>query len=474
MDNQAEFPLPVGDNEVPAGIVRLEQKLNLVEPYIEIPCGKKMSFSCKPVEVALAEIIDGREAIPPTIPTNQSFGYRRVACWEVGQGDSLMPIAYTAQGKKVEFTRSGIHRVLKIGNNSENEWRVDGLGISRRHATVHWGKSVGFWVETDSFTNPTYARSLDYDDADEWLRYSSPKKGKVKSGGTKQERTGEVLFKDKYGGSCSDKGEREENQDRTGSPEKFNISQGKVDQLGELRVVADGVGGHANGALAAETAVCSFFKSFYSGKDLVATLDTADADVSRATSEGASTVVAAVIQRDDRGKAGRVEIVQAGDSRAYILGLGETLQVTHDHSEVQAKVDAGELTQEQAVNYPNKHIITSALGGGNIKVNRYEMRWNGNTWDIEGLEVGGNIIDPTIRDIGDHSSKGEFLLMCSDGFSGLLDDGLFTNEEIWEIVSKKNFSMSDKAKQLVVLAKDRAIKKEYKKFDNITVDLAEL
>ena len=88
-------------------------------------------------------------------------------------------------------------------------------------------------------------------------------------------------------------------------------------------------------------------------------------------------------------------IVNVGDSRAYLIDRVGIHQVTVDHSVVQLMVSRGELTPEQAKTYPGKSLITRAIGTENL--------------------VFGDIFHKKV-------SKGDFLLLCSDGLSNLMDD----------------------------------------------------
>jgi protein phosphatase len=51
-----------------------------------------------------------------------------------------------------------------------------------------------------------------------------------------------------------------------------------------------------------------------------------------------------------------------GDCRAYLIRDGEIKQLTDDHSLVEELVKNGSITEEEAVNHPQKHVITRALG----------------------------------------------------------------------------------------------------------------
>lgn len=68
-----------------------------------------------------------------------------------------------------------------------------------------------------------------------------------------------------------------------------------------------------------------------------------------------TTVVAAIIANN------HAVICHVGDSRAYLVG-DDILQITTDHSVVQSLIQSGKLTMSQAKSYPEKNIITRALG----------------------------------------------------------------------------------------------------------------
>jgi protein phosphatase len=60
----------------------------------------------------------------------------------------------------------------------------------------------------------------------------------------------------------------------------------------------------------------------------------------------------------DRG----VDVGHVGDSRAYVIRAGQIYPLTRDHSMVQGMIDAGMLTEEQAIGHPDANKITRALG----------------------------------------------------------------------------------------------------------------
>jgi len=53
-----------------------------------------------------------------------------------------------------------------------------------------------------------------------------------------------------------------------------------------------------------------------------------------------------------------------GDTRAYLLRAGELFQITHDHSVVQALLDEGKITPEEAESHPQRSLLLQAIDGG--------------------------------------------------------------------------------------------------------------
>jgi serine/threonine protein phosphatase PrpC len=193
-------------------------------------------------------------------------------------------------------------------------------------------------------------------------------------------------------------GSRKSNQDRIG----FCHTSDAL-----LLVVADGMGGHENGELAAQIAVDVFAESFhrsarpqlpdpyrYLHEGLVAAHQAINA---AATAQGLAesprtTCVACVIQ-------GSIACwAHTGDSRLYIFRGGRALVQTRDHSRVQLMIDNGEIDPIAARRHPLRNRVYSCLGGD---------------------------VDPQI----DFSRKtplyaGDVVALCSDGVWAPLEDEL--------------------------------------------------
>ena len=100
-------------------------------------------------------------------------------------------------------------------------------------------------------------------------------------------------------------------------------------------------------------------------------------------------------------------IANVGDSRCYLLNRDGVRCLTTDHSLVQLMVQRGELSREQAKNYPGKNLITRAIG------------------TEPGVEC--DLFYQPVQ-------KGDYLLLCTDGLSNLLDD----QEILFEVVHGVN------------------------------------
>jgi serine/threonine protein phosphatase PrpC len=158
-------------------------------------------------------------------------------------------------------------------------------------------------------------------------------------------------------------GDRKGNEDRVG----YSYSRDVL-----LMVIADGMGGHAQGEVAAEIAVAEITRRFQLEarnrlkrpyEFLVSAIQSAHrAIVSHAVEHNLlecprTTCVACIVQ------GGRAFWAHAGDSRLYLLRGGELVAATQDHSKVQQMIDAGTLSAEAAMRHPDRNKIFSCLGG---------------------------------------------------------------------------------------------------------------
>ena len=165
----------------------------------------------------------------------------------------------------------------------------------------------------------------------------------------------------------------------------------------DLVAVADGMGGHAAGEVAAQIAIDALSEGFdrtaglrsLTDAVLAANRDVYDEAEHRKELRGMGTTLTAAAIVEERGLE-QLVLANVGDSRAYLLDRGALVQVTEDHSLVEQLVRQGELTAEEAAVHPHRHILTRAIG-------------------IDpGVEVDTWVIDPR---------PGMRLLICSDGLT---------------------------------------------------------
>jgi PPM family protein phosphatase len=223
-----------------------------------------------------------------------------------------------------------------------------------------------------------------------------------------------------------------------------------------LCAVADGMGGHASGEVAARLAVEQLGEFFrHTGRDQESTwpyqMDPARSfdenrllvgvrmanqrivDLARADEKlrgMGTTLVAAHFAADG----GAALVAHVGDSRAYLCREGTLRQLTEDHSLVNDWVKQHRLTPEEAERFPHRNVIVRALG----------MR--------EDLEV--DLIDQPFQ-------QGDVLLLCSDGLSGAVRD-----PRVAEIISGHRGDLAAAAQLLVVEANEAG------GIDNVTCVLA--
>jgi protein phosphatase len=137
-----------------------------------------------------------------------------------------------------------------------------------------------------------------------------------------------------------------------------------------LVAVADGVGGNVFGEIASEVVVSAISyldDRVYRGDP--------DRDV-RAAAEYANSRLSAAIQHDPallgmattltalRLDGSSVVVLNVGDSRAYGVRAGQCQALTRDDSIVQDMLDAGEITDDEAMRHPLRSVVLQSLSGG--------------------------------------------------------------------------------------------------------------
>ena len=162
-----------------------------------------------------------------------------------------------------------------------------------------------------------------------------------------------------------------------------------------LAVVADGMGGHAGGAIASKVGVEAFVYAMEQGGGLSDGLQAANDAIGRTAAGKASlagmgaTLVAAQVRGDE------VRWISVGDSPFFLVSAGQLERLNADHSmapQIDALVKRGMLTQEEADHHPGRHTLREAVMGEPL-----------------------TLIDKGSRRLGPDAK----LLLCSDGVQSL-------------------------------------------------------
>jgi serine/threonine protein phosphatase PrpC len=191
-------------------------------------------------------------------------------------------------------------------------------------------------------------------------------------------------------------GARESNQDRVGI---------EIAETSTLMVACDGMGGHAEGERAAETALQVLAHRFRTQPHplldplgfLHLAIGAAHQQIVRLGSQiplehrPRATIALCLVQ------AGSAYFAHVGDSRAYHLRHGKIIARTRDHSHVELLVREGVIHAEQAQHHPMRNFVESCLGGESLLP-----------------EMDLSLRRPL--------TAGDVLLVCTDGLWGHLDD----------------------------------------------------
>jgi protein phosphatase len=201
-----------------------------------------------------------------------------------------------------------------------------------------------------------------------------------------------------------------------------------------LWAVADGMGGHAEGAFASR-AVTRALSEVEQPASAAALLQSCDAKISLANAEIRSfaernggaivgTTVAVLLAFPEH-----FACVWCGDSRIYLVRRGVLEQISRDHTEFQELIDRGALEPGEAENWPNRNVLTRAIGV--FEKPETEMK------------------DGALQ-------SGDVFVLCSDGLTAHVED-----EEILKIAGRR--PPESACHELIDLALSRGGK------DNVTV-----
>jgi len=178
---------------------------------------------------------------------------------------------------------------------------------------------------------------------------------------------------------------------------KINEDSVYADAKRGIWLVADGMGGHRDGGVASAMIVEAVVRNS-AGDDmmsgLLASVDEVNQDLlqrSNGVHENiiGSTLNALIVE----GR--KYTCLWAGDSRCYLIRAGTVKQLSQDHTEVQELLDSGAITQQEAMTWPRRNVITRAIGVDH---------------DLELDAVSGEI------------EYGDCFILCSDGLTGHVSD----------------------------------------------------
>ena len=238
-------------------------------------------------------------------------------------------------------------------------------------------------------------------------------------------------------------------------PDEFVIESQKfeIDDNGIVLAVSDGMGGALAGEVASQMAVETVSQKLLDAADPDKTIPPETRDASLIGRIYESTVYANHLihqqGRSDPQFQGMgatftgigitrdgVDLVQVGDSRAYLIRGGKIYQVTKDQSLVQQLIDAGQIKPEEADTHQLKNVILQALGAQPE-------------------------IFPVAARLKPH--REDILLLCSDGLSNKVNGA-----GMQRIVSENKDRLEMACAALIKEANERGGE------DNITVILAKL
>lgn len=177
----------------------------------------------------------------------------------------------------------------------------------------------------------------------------------------------------------------------------------KIGRRGVLLILADGMGGHADGAQASQLATNTLLDIYrrHPSDPIVKTFQRGFQEANRIifeksaqmlTAKGmGTTMVAACLQGSG------LQFAHVGDSRGYLVNSSGISQFTEDHSYVASLVKAGVIAPEEAADHPESHVLLRAIGLQ------------------ETVSVDTSRQPLSVK-------KGDYVLLCCDGLWGVVPD----------------------------------------------------
>lgn len=180
-----------------------------------------------------------------------------------------------------------------------------------------------------------------------------------------------------------------------GGVRKQNEDSYVVNESLGLWLVADGVGGNGHGDVASQLATQTIERGVRQGKTIASAIADANLAISEAIASDGSLSNMATTIVSCRFDHQYFELAWVGDSRAYLIDASGIHQLSRDHNYAELLVEQGELTPQEASRHPGQHELTQALG----------------QMSLEKIPI-----------ILGELHHGDYLLLCTDGLSGVLTD----------------------------------------------------
>ncbi|MGD2162707.1 MAG: protein phosphatase 2C domain-containing protein [Anaerolineales bacterium] len=206
---------------------------------------------------------------------------------------------------------------------------------------------------------------------------------------------------------------------RTQNEDRFTVQPYRLQDGREvaLVIVADGIGGHQAGEIAAQLTVDTIKSEVekYEQGEPTTVIEAAIIEAGRAVSQAAaqdsqqegmgSTVALALIIEDN------LYTATVGDSRIYMLRNGRLRQVSTDHTWIQEAIEYDILTPEEARGHPQAHVLRRHIGGQELPEPDLRLRLRDGESDESARNNQGTKLGDDDR-----------LLLCTDGLTDMVPD----------------------------------------------------
>ena len=198
-----------------------------------------------------------------------------------------------------------------------------------------------------------------------------------------------------------------------------------------LMVLADGMGGHLHGEVAAQIAV-QYLTEYFQREARTRLADPflflsrgltnahsaiGDYANERGLPEAPRTTCVACVVQDSV-----AYWAHAGDSRLYVIRGARVLAQTRDHSRVQMMIDNGQITEDEAAHHPSRNRVFSCLGG------------------MQSPQIDFSRKTPLL--------VGDVMILCTDGFWGPLGNADIVRGFAGANITQASPKMMDQAEAL--------------------------